>query len=463
MNSKVIIGLEIHAQMKTLSKVFSTAPVSFGDLPNTSTSSLDLAFPGTMPQINKQVVINAIRMAYALHMDIDYELHFERKNYFYSDLAKGFQITQQSRPIGKNGYLDITNKRLRIKELHIEEDTCKQTYFDDYLLLDYNRSGIPLLEIVSEANISNGNEAKEYIEKIRSILMFLNISDGKMEEGSLRVDVNISMEGFNRVEIKNINTIVNIQKAIDFEIDRQTKLIKNNGIIKQETRRFNEFLDVTEPMREKVDSIDYNYCPEINIPPIRLNIDFINHAIQTSPELADIKLERYKKLGLDDNNSSLILSNVDTSNYFDKLLLEGVDANLAANWMNVEVQTFLKKVKINIRAFPIRPSELATLLKLVQNHSITHKIARETFERMIETGDDPKTIIEALDLKLVDDEEIKIIVSQIIDKNPRLIMDYKNGKDRVTSYIIGKVMEITSGRVNPGLTHKIILEELKGR
>ena len=247
---EAVIGLEIHVEMKTKSKMFSAAPVSFGDLPNTMVVPTDMAFPGTMPVINKQAVINAIRVSNALNMSIDHELWFDRKNYFYSDLPKGYQITQQARPIGSNGYLDIKTskgeKRIRVERLHMEEDTCKQLHSWDCSLLDYNRAGIPLIEIVSMPDMRSGEEAMKYVEKIRSIVTFLDVSDGKMEEGSLRCDVNISIKEVGseklgtKVEIKNLNSIANVQKAIDFEMKRQEQVILAGGTIEQETRRFDE-------------------------------------------------------------------------------------------------------------------------------------------------------------------------------------------------------------------------------
>ena len=298
MEFETIVGLEFHIQMKTKSKMFSSAPVTFGDEPNTHVSPLDMAFPGTLPLVNKQAVINAIRVCAALHMTIDNELWFDRKNYFYSDLPKGYQITQQFRPIGRDGYLIIDGKQINIERLHLEEDTCKQLHLSDCSLLDFNRAGIPLLEIVSRPEIRSGKEAMKIAEHIRSIVTFLDVSDGKMEQGSLRCDVNVSIrekgkkEFGQKVEIKNLNSISNIQKAIDYEIQRQKNLIINGNKIAQDTRRYDEKAKKTMPMRLKTDSIDYKFFFDANIVPIRLNQDFIDITIKTSPELAETKLKR---------------------------------------------------------------------------------------------------------------------------------------------------------------------------
>ena len=323
MNFEAVIGLELHIEMKTNSKMFSSSKNQFGAEPNTLVSPFDMAFPGSMPSVNKQAVINAIRVCHTLHMDIDDELWFDRKNYFYSDLPKGYQITQQARPIGKNGYLMLNDKKIRIERLHLEEDTCKQVHTNKLTLLDYNRAGVPLVEIVSLPEISSGEEAMRYVERIRSIVSFLEVSDGKMENGSLRCDVNVSIRpiGSNKfgtkVEIKNLNTLANIKRAVDYEIKRQEALLLSGGIVKQETRRFDESKRVTVLMRNKIDEVDYKCFTEPNILPIKLDKEFIEEAIKTSPELAEIKYERYLKLGLSEYDAKLLVANKNTSIYMD--------------------------------------------------------------------------------------------------------------------------------------------------
>ena len=296
MNFEAVIGLEIHVEMKTKSKMFSSSANNFDAKVNENISPLDFAFPGTLPVVNKEAVRKAIRVCNALHMNIDKEIWFERKNYFYSDLPKGYQITQQFRPIGSDGYLliDLENgeqKRINIERLHMEEDTCKQLHFRDYTLLDYNRAGVPLVEIVSRPEIKNGTEAMKYVEEIRNIVTYADVSDGKMEEGSLRCDVNISImpcgsKTFGtKVEIKNLNSISNIQKAIDFEIQRQTKLILKGFKVEQETRRYDDAKKETVLMRKKTDAVDYKYFTDPNIAPILMSDEFVQDAIDTCPEL----------------------------------------------------------------------------------------------------------------------------------------------------------------------------------
>lgn len=474
MEFEAIIGLEIHVEMKTKSKMFSSGPVSYGEDPNTEVNIVDMGFPGVMPVVNKQAVINAIRVSHALHMSIDDVVMFERKNYFYSDLPKGYQITQQFRPIGSNGYLIINTslgeRKIGIERLHMEEDTCKQLHSWDFSLLDYNRAGIPLIEIVSRPDLRTGEEAAKYVEKIRSIVSFLDVSDGKMEEGSLRCDVNISLrekgtEKFGtKVEIKNLNSIANIQKAIDFEISRQSIILDFGGVIEQETRRFDEGSKETVLMRVKTDSVDYKYFTEPNIAPIKLSKEFIDEAIKTSPELAEVKLERYKKLGLNDYDSSLLIADKDVSNYFDEASKSGANPKLLANWVIGDIQSVLNKEGISIKEFKISPSLLAELVILIEQGKVSNKQAREMFAKMLENLVSPKKLLEESGTSLISDEDtLKEIVKEVVDANEQSVIDYKNGKDRALGFIVGQIMKKTQGKANPGLASKLVLEEIKRR
>ena len=474
MEFEAVIGLEIHVEMKTISKMFSAGPVSFGMNPNTEVNIVDMAFPGVMPTVNKQAVINAIRVSNALHMSIDDTVIFERKNYFYSDLPKGFQITQQFRPIGKEGYLVIKTangeKKIGIERLHMEEDTCKQLHSWDFSLLDYNRAGIPLIEIVSKPEMRSGEEAAKYVEKIRSIVSFLDVSDGKMEEGSLRCDVNISIreKGSNqfgtKVEIKNLNSIANIQKAIDFEIGRQSLIVECGGTIAQETRRFDEGSQETVLMRVKTDAVDYKYFTEPNITPIKLGKEFVDNAIKTSPELAEVRLTRYQELGLNEYDSSLLLVNKETSDYFDSAVKTGANPKLIANWVIVDIQSILNKNGESIKNFAVTPDRLGELIKLVEKGEVSNKQAREIFAKMIEKNASAKDIMKEMGVTQISDTaELLVIVNELLDKNPQLVQDFKNGKDRVLGFFVGQVMQKTQGKANPGLTSKLLKEEINRR
>lgn len=470
MNFEAVIGLEIHVGMKTKTKMFSSSPVGFGKEPNTLVAPFDMAFPGTMPTVNKQGVINAIRVCHALNMEIDNELWFDRKNYFYSDLPKGYQITQKRRPIGKNGTIKLDSKKIDIERLQIEEDACKQIHYKDYTLIDFNRAGVPLLEIVTAPQIRNGEEAMRCVEKIRSIVTFLNVSTGRMEEGSLRCDVNVSVRPIGStnmgqiVEIKNINTLANIQKAIDFEIKRQEKVLLSGRIVQKETRRFDEHIKQTVLMRTKTDDVDYKYFTEPNIAPIKLSREFIDEAIETSPALAEEKKETYLSMGLNDYDSNVLLASKETSDYFDEVVSYQINPKLAANWINVDIQAVLNKNNQTIDGFVIKPNQLAELIKLIEDGTIKNRQAREIFSLMVKTGKSACDILKENQVVLLSNEsQILEIINQVLDNNPRLVIDYQNGKDKVIGYIVGQVMKETNGKANPELVNKLVVNRLKER
>jgi len=472
MDFEAVIGLEIHIELKTKSKMFSDAPVTYGALSNTKLAPLDLAFPGTMPVVNKEAVRFAIQFANALHMEIDHELYFDRKNYYYADLPKGYQITQNDRPIGKEGYLEIETsdgaKKIEIERIHLEEDTCKQLHFSDFTLVDYNRAGIPLIEVVSKPVMRTGEEAMKYVEKIRSIVTFLGISDGKMEEGSLRCDVNVSIreKGSDKfgtkVEIKNLNSINNVKEALEFEINRQTFLVLTNQKVEQETRRFEESTKETVRMRLKTDSVDYKYFREPNITPIKLSDEFIKDAIDSSNELADSKLKRYKDGGLNEYDASIIIANREISNYFDKALKTGCSIKLLANWVIVDVKAILNKEEISIDEFKVTPEHLGKLIKLIDDSKISNKQARDIFNELLNKDEDPIDVMNRLGFAMVSNEdEINKLVIEVLDANPSTIDEIRNGHDRVFGYLVGQVMKLSKGKANPNLATSLLKEEIK--
>ena len=476
MEFEPVIGLEIHVELKTKSKMFSTAPVAYGKEPNTLCAPLDMAFPGTLPTVNKEGVIYAIRVSNALHMKIDTELHFDRKNYFYSDLPKGYQITQDRRPIGSDGYLEIEvdgkTKRIGIERLHIEEDTCKQLHFPAFTLLNYNRAGTPLIEIVSKPELRSGEEAMKYVEKIRSIVVFSGVSDGKMEEGSLRVDTNVSIrpKGSNtfgtKVEVKNINSINYVQKAIDFEVNRQAKLLEEGKEVLQETRRYDDKKNETISMRLKTDSVDYKYYPEANITPIKLSDEFIKNAIDSCPELAESKKSRYiNEYGLSDYDASLLVSEKAVSDYYDEATKHSKAYKLLANWINVDVAAYLNKNIIPITEFPISPERLAGLVKMVEASEVNSNQAREIFAKMLEANVDANKVKEMLGIssQISDLDFIKDTINKVLEANPQAIIDYKEGKGRALGYLVGQTMKLTQGKINPKLATDLLSEELKKR
>lgn len=471
-----VIGLEIHVELKTNSKMFSTAPVVYGKEPNTQVAPLDMAFPGTLPVVNKQAVIDAIRVCHALHMSIDHELHFDRKNYFYSDLPKGYQITQDLRPVGKEGYLEIQidgkTKRIGIERLHMEEDTCKQLHFSSFTLLNYNRAGTPLIEIVSKPEMRSGEEAMKYVEVIRSIVVFSGVSDGKMEEGSLRCDVNVSIreKGSNKfgtkVEIKNINSISYIQKAIDFEVARQKKLIESGEQVVQETRRYDDAKKETIRMRLKTDSVDYKYFPEANIIPIRLSDKFVEDAIASCPELAESRKARYiNEYGLNDYDASLLVSEKAISDYYNELTKYSKAYKLLANWVNVDVAGYLNKNNLSIEQFPLSSDKLAGLVNMVEKNEVSSNQAREIFTKMLSDNIDASKAKQLLGIssQISDESYIIEVVNEVLKENPQAIIDYKEGKGRAMGFLVGQVMKKTQGKINPKLTSDILLKELNKR
>lgn len=475
MNFEAVIGLEIHVQQKTKSKMFSSAQNSFSRDPNTQVAPLDMAFPGTMPVVNKQAVINAIRVANALHMEIDHTLYFDRKNYFYSDLPKGFQITQQRRPIGKNGYVmvDTPNgkKRIGIERIHMEEDTCKQEHFMDYSLLDYNRAGVPLCEIVSLPEISNGVEAREYAEAIRNIVVYSGTSDGKMEEGSMRCDTNISLRPYGqkefgtKVEIKNINSFKNIELAIEYEMKRQSQLLLQGIKIQQETRRWDEASGKTVLMRVKTDAVDYKYFCEPNITPIHLSDEFVQDAIDTCPELYDSKKERYLKAGLSDADANVILANPKMAAYFEEGLAKVSNAKDLANFLIVEINSYLNKNEIAIENLKLSPLTLGEIVSYQEKGGLSHKQCTDILNKVLEEGCSPEEAKNALHIvaQVSDSSVIMGFVTEVLDKNPQSIQDFKNGNQRVLGFLVGQIMKASHGKVNPAEVSKTLRQELDKR
>ncbi len=473
MNFETIVGIEIHVEMKTKSKMFSLAPIGFGLTPNSEVVAFDMAFPGTMPRVNKEAVKNAIRVSNALHMSIDQEIWFDRKNYFYSDLPKGFQITQQARPIGSEGYLIINvngkDKKIGIERLHMEEDTCMQHHFSDYTLLDYNRAGIPLIEIVSKPEIRSGEEARKYVEKIREIVTFSNVSDGKMEEGSLRCDVNVSIRPYGsdkfgtKVEIKNLNSIANVEKAIDFEAKRQSELLLLGKEVEQETRRYDEAKKETVLMRKKTDAADYKYFTEPNIPPIKLSDEFVKDAIDTCPELYDQKLERFlNSYGLNEVDAKIILTSVDMANYYDEAAKFTKLYQPLANFMISDVNGYLNKNAISILDFKVEPKFISELVELLQSKKINSSQGKQIFEKLVKENKSPLLIQKEVGAVLINDEnKIHELVLEVLEANPTLRDDFKAGKTRAQGFVMGQIMKKTGGKVNPGIANKIILDELK--
>ena len=473
MDFKAAIGLEIHVALKSKSKMFSASPNYFSHEPNTHVTVFDMAHPGTMPTVNAEAVRHGIRLAHALHMDIDPLLRFDRKSYFYPDSPKGFQITQQFHPLGRGGFIEIegedgNKKRIGLKRLHLEEDACKMFHRAEDTLLDYNRVGVPLVEIVSLPELSSGIEAARFVEAIRHLVVYALASDGKMEDGSLRCDVNVSIAPMEsdvlgtKVEIKNLNSLRNIERAIDQEILRQSELLKQGTAIEGQTRRYDEATGTTKLMRSKAATVDYRYLPEANIVPIRLSKAFIENAIAACPELYDQKKGRYMKLGISAKDADVILYDVAMAQYFDKVLACGAPTKAATVLFNGEVQASLHKTGKSIVEFPLEPKRLAELASM-QEQGYPHQAVVAVFHYLVEH---PKSTLEQARLALnvtrpeQDEEGVLSLVRQILDENPQSIVDYKAGKDRAMGFLVGKAIQAAKGRYGPSDIARAMKEEL---
>lgn len=475
MNFETIIGIEIHCELNTKTKMFSSAPNSFGKEPNTQVSKVDMAFPGILPTVNKKAVEYAIMACSALNLSIDNELWFDRKNYFYSDLPKGFQITQDKRPIGRDGYIEVDTinglKRIGIERIHMEEDTAKQSHYGDYTLIDYNRCGVPLIEIVSKPDMRSGEEAAKYVEKLRSILSYLGVSDCKMEEGSMRCDINISLrpigsEKFGvKTEIKNLNSINNIQRAVEFEISRQEKLLLKGLEVEQETRRFDEASKQTVLMRKKTDAVDYKYYSEANIMPIKLSDAFINKAINLVPELPDARFNRFvSELNLSEYDARQLINQKAVADYYEEVLKDYNDPKITANWILGDVYSYLNKNNLTIKDFKLSTSNLAKLLTLLKEGKISSKQGKEIFNIIIETNEDPETIAKAKGMVQESDEGLIMeYINEVLQDNPQAIATYKSGRDNILGFLVGQVMKKSKGKANPAITSKLLKEEIMKR
>lgn len=474
MNYETVIGIEIHCELKTKTKMFSGAPVSFGAVANSCVNEIDLGHPGVLPCVNKEAVRLAIMAATAMHCEIDPLVTFDRKNYYYSDLPKGFQITQQFHPIGSGGYVEIECeegiKKIRLNRIHMEEDTAKQFHNDEGTLIDFNRAGTPLIEIVSEADMRSGAEAAAYVEKLRSILHYLDVSDVKMEEGSMRCDVNISLReqgstAFGvKTEIKNLNSIANVSKAVDYEVARQQEILEQGGTIIQETRRFDEAQKATVSMRKKEGNVDYKYFPEPNILPIRLDAAWIADIQAHLPELPDQRKQRYmEQYGLNDYDASVLVNNRELAGFYDEVCAHTKEYKLAANWTIVELSAALNKANIKLEDNPCAPRHLADMLEMIKAGDISSKQAKQVFEEIMQ-GKDPKKVVEEKGMKqMSDSNELLKLVNEVLDNNPKSIEDFKNGKDRAVGFLVGQVMKASKGTANPAMTNQLIKQELAKR
>lgn len=474
MEYNVTIGIEIHCQLKTDTKMFSGAPTSFGRKANTCVNEIDLGMPGTLPEVNKEAVKKAIMACTAFHMTIDPLVKFDRKNYYYSDLAKGFQITQQFHPIGRNGYVVINTpqgeKKIRIERIHMEEDTAKQYHLSKVSLLDFNRADTPLIEIVSKPDMTNGQEAEAYVEALRQTLYYIGVSDCKMEEGSMRCDVNVSIapKGADHLgtknEIKNINSISNIGKAVDYEVERQKKLLEAGDVVHQETRRFDDKTGTTILMRRKEGNVDYKFFPEPNIFPIRLDPKWMADIQAHMPELPEARRARYQKeYGLSDHDIDILIANKEMSEFFEETMKYARNAKAVCNWLLSDISAWLNKHEKTIDNCDLKPQNLAKLVSLIDAGEVSNAQAKKLVDDLM-AGKDPQKSAEEKGLRQVSDTgAIEKMVTEVLDANPQAIEDFKNGKDRAVGFLVGQVMKKSRGQANPGMVNKMVRDALKSR
>ncbi|MDZ5606048.1 Asp-tRNA(Asn)/Glu-tRNA(Gln) amidotransferase subunit GatB [Bacillus pseudomycoides] len=476
MNFETIIGLEVHVELKTNSKIFSASPTEFGAAPNTQTSVIDLGYPGVLPTLNKEAVNFAMKAAMALNCEIATETKFDRKNYFYPDNPKAYQISQFDKPIGENGWIEIEvggkKKRIGITRLHLEEDAGKSTHTGEgYSLVDYNRQGMPLIEIVSEPDMRTPEEAYAYLEKLKSIIQYTGVSDCKMEEGSLRCDANISLrpvgqEKFGtKAELKNLNSFTYVQKGLEHEQVRQEKELLSGGIIQQETRRYDEATKKTILMRVKEGSDDYRYFPEPDLVELYIDDEWKERVRASIPELPDARKVRYvEELGLPAYDAHVLTLTKEMSDFFEATIADGADAKLTSNWLMGEVLAYLNKQQKELKDVALTPAGLSKMVQLIEKGTISSKIAKKVFNELIEKGGDPEEIVKAKGLVQISDEgTLRKIVTEILDNNEQSIEDFKNGKDRAIGFLVGQIMKATKGQANPPLVNKILLEEINKR
>ena len=475
MHFETVIGLEVHVELKTDSKIFSPSPAHFGAEPNTNTNVIDLGYPGVLPVVNKRAVEWGMKAAMALNMTVARESKFDRKNYFYPDNPKAYQISQFDQPIGENGWIDIEvngeTKRIGITRAHLEEDAGKLTHKNGYSLVDLNRQGTPLIEIVSEPDIRTPEEAYAYLEKLRSIIQYIEVSDVKMEEGSMRCDANISIRPYGqdkfgtKTELKNLNSFTFVRKGLEYEEKRQEQVILSGGKIEQETRRFDETTGTTKLMRVKEGSDDYRYFPEPDIVPMIISDEWMEEVRKTIPELPDARQKRYQEeLGLPAYDAHVLTLTKEMSDMFEKTVSLGADAKLASNYLMVDVNAYLNKVQKELSETALTAEGLAGMIKLITDGTISSKIAKKVFAELIEHGGDAEKIVKEKGLVQVSDSgQLLAWVNEALDNNPKSIEDYKNGRDRAVGFLVGQIMKASKGQANPQMINKMLLEEIAKR
>ncbi len=474
-----VIGLEVHAEMLTASKIFCGCSAAFGAPPNDNTCPVCLGMPGVLPVLNRRVVEFAVRAGLAIDCRIARRNRWARKNYFYPDLCKGYQISQFELPICEGGYLDIhvdeTTKRVHLTRIHMEEDTGKNIHdaHGDSSLVDFNRSGVPLLEIVSEPEMSSPAEAGAYLRKLRTLVQYLGICDGNMEEGSFRCDANVSVrlrgatELGVKVEVKNMNSFRAVEKAIAFELERQADTLDDGGHLVQETRLWDADREETRSMRSKESAHDYRYFPDPDLPPIILSEDFIETIRRALPELPDARRERFvSAFGLPAYDAEVLTSRRDLAEYFEAVVAAHGNAKAASNWIMGDIIRLIHERKLDdapiITDWPVPAANLAALIALIDEGTISGKIAKTVFEEMLTSDESPRAIVERKGLVQMSDESaIQAVIDEVLAASPDKVAEYRGGKEKLQGFFVGQVMKATGGKANPPLVNKLLMAKLK--
>jgi len=471
---EMVIGLEVHAQLKTNTKIFAPDGAKFGKEPNSQTSTITMGLPGVLPVLNKEVVNMGILCGLAFGSTIPNRCKFDRKQYFYPDLPKGYQISQYDEPICVGGEIKISNKTIGITRAHLEEDAGKLVhagadglYGSAYSLVDLNRAGTPLLEIVSEPDMRSSDEAREYMEQLRSILRYIGVCDGNLEEGSMRCDANISIrprgqkEFGTRAEIKNVNSFKARQRAIDYEYERQIALVENGEEVVQETRLWDDNTGTTNSMRGKEDAHDYRYFPEPDLMPLEISREWVEEIKAKMPELPQARIERYKSLGLSQYDADVITAQMELAFFLDNVIKEGVNAKTATNFLMGEISAYLKEEKVTIDESKLTVENFVKLMKLLEKGTISNNIAKTLVVDILKTGRDAQALVEEKGLSVISDESaILDVVKKIIEANPDNVQAYRQGRDKLFGFFVGQVMKETKGRANPQTVNELLKKEL---
>ena len=469
--TKLVIGLEMHAEMKSTTKVFSPSSNVYNKMANVNINEIDLAFPGFMPSLNEECVKKAVEMALILKCDVAKYMIFDRKNYYYPDLPKGYQITQNTRPVGINGNLEVSLNgskfNVEILDIHLEEDAAALDHLPTFSLIDYNRAGVPLLETVTAPCMHSADEAIAFLETMCRIYKYTGISEADTKKGQIRCDVNVNLMDDNgnyitpKVEIKNVNSLANVKLAILYEEKRQLESLKNNEPLYQETRRFDESSGTTIHMRSKADAIDYKYFVEPNIPPYEITDEFVENIRKTIPVLADARKDNYmNNLGLDEYNANILIKEINIANYFEKCVEVGIKPIIAANFINGIITSYINEKDININDFYLKPEYLKQINDAKESGILSSKGVKEVFYKSLEEKKEPKNFISKEDAQVSDENLIESIIDRILSSHEKEITEYKNGRTNIFDFFVGQVMKETRGKANPIITKDLLHKKL---